>query len=75
MAKNQFVVDLGTLKLTDDEHQRINAAIQKVVAGELANLNTQNKFALFPLRRFTKGPILDGIIARDVSKQFQELIK
>lgn len=75
MAKNQFVVDLGTLKLTDEEHQRINAAIQKAVVGELATVNTSNRFALFPLRRFTIGPILDGIVARDLNNRFQEFIK
>jgi len=37
MAGTQFVVDLGYVKLSDEQKRIINAAIQKAVIGELAN--------------------------------------
>jgi hypothetical protein len=75
MAENQFIVDLGTIKLTDDQTLRINSAIQKAVAGELATFNVTKKIALFPISKFPKGPILNGIILRDLGNRFDELIK
>lgn len=75
MSENQFVVDLGTLKLSDDEKQRINAAIHKAVAGEIATINTGNKVALFPIFKLPHGPIINGIIIRDLGNRFSELIK
>jgi hypothetical protein len=68
MADNQFVVDLGSVKLTDDNKKKINASIQRAVAGELANLASEaHNIALLPIggtgHKFP-GPILWGIIAR-----------
>ena len=74
MAENQFVVDLGTIKLSDEQRQRINVAIQKAVAGELATINVSNKIALFPISKFP-GPIINGIIAGDLGNRVKELIK
>jgi hypothetical protein len=75
MVENQFVVDLGTLKLTDEQKQRINGAIHKAVAGELATIDTGNKVALFPITKWPHGPIINGIIIRDLGNRFSEFIK
>jgi hypothetical protein len=74
MAENQFVVDLGPVKLTEVQRKSMNAAIQGAVVGELAKVSTGNKIALFPLERH-RGPILDGIVARDLGDKFDQLIK
>jgi hypothetical protein len=74
MAENQFVVDLGPVKLSEGQRKSINAAIQGAVVGELAKVNTGNRIVLLPLAKF-RGPILDGIVARDVGDKFDELIK
>lgn len=75
MAENQFVVDLGNVKITEEQRQRLNAAIQKTVAGELATLNLGNKVALFPVSKFPGGGIINGIIIRDIGNKFNDLIK
>ncbi len=74
MADNQFTVDLGTLKLTDAQHQSMNNAIQAAVASEIANLGSASKIALVPVNKFVKGPIIDGIIARDITKSFDRFL-
>jgi hypothetical protein len=75
MNENQFVVDLGTLKLTAEQRQTMNAAIQRAVTSELASINLGNKVALFPISKFPRGPIINGIIARDLGNRFNEFIK
>lgn len=73
MANNQFVVDLGDMKLTEEQKININAAIQKAVTGQLAHLGNSSKIALFPVGgtgpKFP-GPILWGIIARPWKDQW-----
>lgn len=68
MNENQFVVDLGDLPLTDDQRKKINAAIQKAVAGELANIELDKEVILVPVNRGIggRGGIRDGIIVRDL---------
>jgi hypothetical protein len=74
MADNQFVVDLGAVKLTDAQRLSINTAIQQAVVGQLAGINTGNKIALLPISKFPKGPILNGIVARDLGAKFNEIL-
>ncbi|GAA4739331.1 hypothetical protein [Flavisolibacter ginsenosidimutans] len=74
MANNQFVVDLGSVRLTDDQHQRISNAIQAAVSAEIANLGSASKIALVPINKFVKGPIIDGIVARDITKNFDQFL-
>ena len=74
MANNQFVVDLGSVRLTDDQHQRMSNAIQAAVAAEISNLGSANKIALVPINKFVKGPIIDGIVARDITKNFDQFL-
>ena len=68
MKENQFTVDLGDLKLDDDQRLKINASIQKAVAGELASLNLRKSPVLIPINKFPNFPIWYGIIARDFDK-------
>ena len=68
MAKNQFVVDLGDLTLSDDQHKSLNAAIQGAVTKELAGFKLSKRIILIPVDKWPKGPILDGIIARPLDK-------
>ena len=75
MASNQFVVDLGSLKLSADQRKSINAAIQGAVTKELAGFKLGKRIVLIPIDRWPFGPILDGIVARDFNKQLQGLIK
>ena len=65
MKENQFMVDLGKLKLDEAQRSNINAAIQKAVAGQLAALKFTNHVALFPVNKFPHGPIINGIVARE----------
>ena len=75
MEKNKFVVDLGKLELTDDQRGRINASIQKVVAGELATMNQKGRIVLVPIKEFPHGGILNGIVARIPDKAvFDQLL-
>ena len=70
---NEFVVDLGTLKLSDDQRKTINAAVQKAVAGELANLSLTERFIMIPgspSSRFPGWPHIYGIVARLVDEAF-----
>jgi hypothetical protein len=73
MSDNQFIVDLGGINLTDEQKHRMNAAIQKAVAGELAHFDGSYNLALFPIGG-RKGkipfPIIWGIIARPVKEQW-----
>lgn len=66
MKENQFTVDLGSIKLTEADRNNINAAIQKAVAGEIANLNMKNRVVLIPANKWIKGPIVNGIIIRPI---------
>lgn len=75
MNENQFVVDLGAMKLTDDQRSRINAAIQKAVAGELATLDVTKKIALLPVTKWKDGPIINGIIIRDLGNMVNDFVK
>ena len=74
MADNQFTVDLGTVQLTDAQHQSMNNAIQAAVASEIAKLGAANKIALVSVNKFTKGPIINGIVARDITKNFDQFL-
>ncbi|MDB5223380.1 MAG: hypothetical protein JWN83_2047 [Chitinophagaceae bacterium] len=73
MANTQFVVDLGDVKLSNEQKNAINAAVQKAVTGELANISSTSRLALFPVGgrwpRFP-GPIIWGIIARPVDDRW-----
>lgn len=75
MTENQFSVDLGDIKLTDEQKAKINAAIQKAVVGELATIGNANQLAFFPVsghgHKFP-GPIIWGIIARPVKEQWMK---
>jgi hypothetical protein len=68
-GNNKFIVDLGELKLTDDQRKNINAAIQDAVTGELADVETGNQLVLLPETGIGSasrlpGHIIYGIIAR-----------
>lgn len=69
MSENKFTVDLGAVKLTDDQRNKINTAIQKAVSAELAHTLETGKIVLIPVRKWVKGPILDGIIAIDINER------
>jgi hypothetical protein len=71
-TSNQFVVDLGKLKLTTEQRDQINVAIQKAAAGELARINITERIVLIPVSpttRFPRWPIICGIIARPVENE------
>lgn len=77
MNANQFVVDLGNVKLTADHKKRINAAIQKAVTSELATLNVERNLVLVPVNNWPKGrgPIINGIIIREMlASRLKEVI-
>lgn len=66
-SNNQFVVDLGTLKLDDAHRERISAAIQKAVTAELANAGDKN-IHFKPVTAADKfqgihGPLIRGFVA------------
>ncbi len=78
MKENQFTVDLGKLKLTDVERKKINAAIQKAAANELATINSaaNNRVVLVPVTKRFGWPILWGLIIRDINETiFKDIIK
>ena len=77
MKENLFSVDLGDLKLTDTERQRINGAIHKAVAGELATISAaaKSRVVLVPVSKWPKWPILWGIILRPIDDIFLDSIK
>lgn len=64
MKENIFTVDLGEMKLSDDQRKEINAAVQKAVTGVLARTGASNNMVLFPINHWPKGPIWNGIISR-----------
>jgi len=73
---NQFIVDLGDVKLTPVQVERMNAAIQKAVAGQLASINQKGQLALYPITKFPKGPIINGIYARLIRpEEFNKVIE
>jgi hypothetical protein len=67
-TENKFTVDLGSIKLSPEQHTKINTAIQKAVSSELANISSTEKIILIPVNKWIKGPILDGIIARELNE-------
>ncbi|HVI49418.1 MAG TPA: hypothetical protein VM802_31420 [Chitinophaga sp.] len=69
MKENKFVVDLGDLKLTDEQRQKINSAIQKAVTGELAILanGTTTRSVFIPINKWPHPPIW-GFVIRDFDK-------
>jgi hypothetical protein len=76
--ENQFIVDLGTIKLTEAQRASMNSAIQKAVAGELANVAGSERIAMIPANKWKKGlgPIINGIIIRQLSEQvFKEAMR
>lgn len=78
MKQNQFIVDLGSLELTEDQRKSLNAAIHKAVAGELSNIGTAKNVGLFPVSQLPTGhgPIINGIIIRNFGDvKFKDLIK
>lgn len=64
MKENVFTVDLGNMKLSAEQRNEINAAVQTAVTGTLAKTGISNKMVFFPINRWPKGPILWGLIAR-----------
>lgn len=70
MKENQFLVDLGDLKLDDEQRARINAGIQKAVASELAELHSSfaRRNVLIPVNKWPDFPFPWGIIIRDFEK-------
>lgn len=74
MPQNKFTVDLGSIKLTDQQKSNINTAIQKAVSAELAHVLQTGKIVLVPVRKWIKGPIIDGIVAVDVTSKFMQNI-
>ncbi|MGO4290216.1 hypothetical protein [Chitinophaga sp. RAB17] len=70
MKENKFVVDLGDLKLTDEQRHKINSAIQKAVTGELAGISAGNvaRNVLIPVSHWPHSPIIWGFILRDFDK-------
>ncbi len=74
MKENMFTVDLGSIKLTDDQRAHINAAIQTAVSSELAKIGGRGHIAFVPVNHLPIGPIIQGIIARPISdKILQEI--
>jgi hypothetical protein len=59
---NQFIVDLGSLKLNEEQRRSMNAAIQSAVTKELATIGLSDNVALVPVHQYLKGPIINGII-------------
>ena len=50
--KNQFLIDLSALNLTEKQVASIDGAIQKAVSGELAKVETtKGKITLVPLEK------------------------
>jgi hypothetical protein len=75
MKENTFTVDLGTMKLTDDQRITINSAIQAAVASELSKQSARGHVALVPIDNWKLGPIINGIIARPINdKTFEGLL-
>ncbi|MBK8564947.1 MAG: hypothetical protein IPN76_16825 [Saprospiraceae bacterium] len=56
------------MKLTDAQRKEINAAIQNATTGVLAKTGASNGFALFPIYKLPKGPIINGIVARNLKE-------
>ncbi len=71
---SKFTVDLGEIKLSEDQVQNINAAIQKAVAGELAKVNPARQIVLIPVNANPrlKENIIIGIIAREFNEERQK---
>jgi hypothetical protein len=54
-AKNNFLVDLSAVELSDDQVLSIDSAIQKAISSELLNLGTKDKIQLIPIGRTKSG--------------------
>ncbi|HET9137242.1 MAG TPA: hypothetical protein VFO76_11435 [Candidatus Kapabacteria bacterium] len=75
MKENTFTVDLGNIKLSDDQRIMINSAIQSAVSSELSKHNSRGRVALVPIDNWHLGPIINGIIARPINdKTFEGLL-
>jgi len=46
--KNQFLVDLSPVKLSDEQLKSIDSVIQKAVSAELAKIHTIGKIKIVP---------------------------
>lgn len=70
MKENKFVVDLGELRLSDDQRAKINASIQKAVSNELAEIqgSLTSRSVLLPVNKWPNFPIIWGFILRDFDK-------
>lgn len=73
MKENQFTVDLGDIKLTDEQRSKINLAVQTAITGELATIATAGQVALIPVGGHHgpkwPGPIIWGIIVRPINNK------
>lgn len=78
MSDNKFTVDLGKLKLSEDQLNHINSAIQKAVAGELAQFSLREQILLIPVTQsinIQRYPWTRGFIAEVLNKQIiQDLV-
>ena len=72
MSDNTFTVDLGKIKLSDEQRHNINGAIQKAVAGELARFELREQIVLVPVTQklnISRYPWTRGFIADILNKQ------
>jgi hypothetical protein len=66
MSDNIFTVDLGKIKLSEDQRHNINSAIQKAVAGELARFDLREQIVMIPVTsklNIGRYPYIRGFIA------------
>jgi hypothetical protein len=74
MSDNTFTVDLGKLKLSDTQRHNINAAIQRAVAGELAQFDLKEQIVLIPVTsklNISRYPWTRGFIADILGEKLQ----
>ena len=75
-SENQFTVDLGTMKLSDQDRAEINLAIQKAVASQLGGLSRTGKIVLIPVNKWTLGGIINGLYIRPIDEKIlKEVIR
>jgi hypothetical protein len=66
--QNQFIVDLGPVKLSEAQRASMNSAIQRAAAAELAGVgSTAGRIVLIPADKWKIGPIVNGIVARPIN--------
>lgn len=75
--QNQFVVDLGTIKLSEAQRASMSAAIQRAAAAELANVGAASgRLVLIPADKWKIGPIVNGIVARPINEElFNQILR